>query len=77
MTASDRGLLVLTLATENTELRQQLAHAQDLLVETSIDAGQLHSRIEALQVELAAMRAERDGWRVEAESLRAQVRWAG
>ena len=54
--------LLLALAAENAELREQLASAQDMLVETAIDAGQLHARIEAVQ-------AERDAWRAEAEQL--------
>ncbi|WP_336489713.1 hypothetical protein [Methylobacterium nigriterrae] len=37
-------LTILVLATENAELRVQLAEAQDLLVETAIDAGHLHAR---------------------------------
>ena len=31
-------------------------------VETAVDAGELHTRIEDLEAELAAMRAERNGW---------------
>ena len=41
------------VARENTELRQQLVAAQNLLMATAIDAGRPHGRI-------AAMRAERD-----------------
>lgn len=55
--------ILLTLAAENTDLRQQLATAQDMLMETAIDAGNLHALIEAVQ-------AERDAWRDEAERLR-------
>jgi peptidoglycan hydrolase CwlO-like protein len=62
--------IILALATENTELRQQLAQAQDLLVETAVDAGELHGRIEALQADLDAMRAERDAWMAEARGRR-------
>lgn len=65
----DNHGLLLALATENTELRQQLSTAQDMLVETAIDAGELHARIEALQVELAEMRGQRDTWRAEAMRL--------
>lgn len=65
--------LLLALATENAELRQQLANAQDLLVETAIDAGQLHARIEALQVELTEVRDRRDAWRAEAMRLRGSL----
>ena len=57
--------LVLALAVENAELRQQLAAAQDLLVETAIDAGHLHARLEATQAEL-------DAWRAETERLAAR-----
>lgn len=39
------------MAVELAELRQQLAGAQDLLVDTAIDAGHLHARIEGLKVE--------------------------
>lgn len=52
--------LVLALVTENAELRAQLAEAQELLVETAVDAGELHARVEDLQAEVAALRAERD-----------------
>ena len=58
----------LALALECVELRQQLAAAQDLLVETAIDAGQLHARMEALQDEMADLCADRDRWRAEAQS---------
>ena len=61
----DVATLLLALATENAELRQHLASAQDLLVETAIDAGQLHARIEALQAELTTLRAERDADQLE------------
>ena len=57
--------LVLALAVENAELRQQLAAAQDMLIETAIDAGHLHARLEAMQ-------AERDAWRAETEQLAAR-----
>ena len=63
--SDDLAALLLALATENAELRQQLANAQDMLMETAIDAGHLHARIEAVQ-------DERDAWREEAERL--QVR---
>lgn len=61
----DVAAILLTLAAENAELRQQLATAQDMLMETAIDAGNLYARIEAVQ-------AERDAGRDEAERL--QVR---
>ena len=60
--SDDVAALLLALATENAELRQQLATAQDMLVETAIDAGHLHARIEAAQ-------DERDAWQAEAERL--------
>jgi hypothetical protein len=58
----DVAALLLALATENAKLRAQLAAAQDMLMETAIDAGHLHARIESVQ-------AERDAWRAEAERL--------
>lgn len=58
--------LILTLAAENAQLRQQLASAQDMLVETAIDAGGMHARLDELQAELAGVRAERDAWMAEA-----------
>ncbi|MCJ2065877.1 hypothetical protein MKK63_24680 [Methylobacterium sp. J-088] len=56
----DVAAMLLILAAENAELREQLAAMQDMLVETAIDAGQIYARIEALQ-------AERDAWRAKAE----------
>ncbi|QGY03563.1 hypothetical protein MMSR116_17965 [Methylobacterium mesophilicum SR1.6/6] len=58
--SDDLAALLLALATENAELKRELATAQDMLMETAIDAGHLHARIEAVQ-------AERDAWRQEAE----------
>jgi hypothetical protein len=55
--------LLLALAAENAELREQLASAQDMVVETAIDAGNMHALVEA-------MRIERDAWREEAERVR-------
>ena len=63
--SDDVAAILLTLVAENTDLRQQLATAQDMLMETAIDAGNLHALIEAVQ-------AEQDAWRDEAERL--QVR---
>lgn len=63
-------LCLATVATENAELREQLTTSQDLLMETAIDGGQLHARIEAVQ-------AEREAWRKEAERLGARPRAAG
>lgn len=50
-------------AAENAELREQLAVAQDMLMETAIDAGNLYQRLEVVQIECNA-------WRTEAERLR-------
>ena len=72
---NERATLILALATENAELRQQLAQAQDMLVDTAIDAGELHARIEALQAELAQTRVERDAWMAEAKRRRSNGRW--
>lgn len=60
--SDDIAALLLTLAAENAELREQLAAAQDMLVETAIDPSHLHDCIEAVQV-------EQDAWRAEAERL--------
>lgn len=57
---------MLTLATENAELRLQLAETQEQCIELAVDAGELHAQIEALQVELAQTRRDRDAWRSEA-----------
>lgn len=65
--SDDQAALLLALATENAELRQQLGTIQDLLMETAIDAGHLHARIEAVT-------AERDAWREEAGRLRASAK---
>lgn len=54
------------MSAENAELCEQLASAQDMLVETAIDAGNMHALLEA-------MRTERDAWREEAERLRMQT----
>ena len=54
--------LLLAQATENDELRQQLATAQGLLLEPAIDAGQLPVRLEAIQ-------HEREAWKQEVERL--------
>ena len=58
----DVAALLIALARENADLRRQLGSAQDMLIETAIDAGNLHALIEAVQ-------AERDAWRAEAEQL--------
>jgi hypothetical protein len=56
----------LALELEVADLRQQLAAAQDMLVETAADAGRLHAENAALHEELARMRAERDAWQIAA-----------
>ena len=61
--SDDLAAPLLALAAENAGLRQQLTTAQDMLMETTIDAGHLHARIEAVQ-------DERDAWRDEAERFR-------
>lgn len=51
-----RDVALLELATENAELRLQLAEAQEQCVEMAVDAGELQAVIELLQFELAALR---------------------
>lgn len=51
--SDDLPALLFALATENDELRQQLVTAQDLLLETAIEA----------------IQHERDAWKQEAERL--------
>ena len=63
----DVTALLVAIARENADLRQQLATAQDMLMETAIDAGNLHAMIEVLQV-------ERDAWRDEAQRITRWVR---
>jgi hypothetical protein len=58
--ASAVDLSLLELATENTELRLQLAEAQEQLVEMAVDAGELHVEITALRVRLAYVEKQRD-----------------
>jgi septal ring factor EnvC (AmiA/AmiB activator) len=60
----------LAVVIENTELRQQLAESQDQCVELAVDAGELHTEIEALQTRLAIAERERDAWKAEAERFR-------
>ncbi|NEU15037.1 hypothetical protein G3T14_23635 [Methylobacterium sp. BTF04] len=57
------------MATENAELRAQLAETQDQCVELAIDAGELHAEVEALRQDLLEARAERDAWRAKAGGL--------
>lgn len=58
------------VAIENAELRQQLAEVQDQCIELAIDAGELHTEIEALRAQLAQAERDRDAWRSEAERAR-------
>ncbi|TXM64023.1 hypothetical protein [Methylobacterium sp. WL120] len=58
----DTTALVLALATEIAELRAALAEAQELLIETAVDAGEMHARLEEVQRELAVARADHDAW---------------
>jgi septal ring factor EnvC (AmiA/AmiB activator) len=60
-------LTIFALATKNEELQRQLAQAQDRLVETAIEAGHLHARIEALEAQLA--QAERDAGKAQASRV--------
>ncbi|MFK5600584.1 hypothetical protein ACFZ8E_26885 [Methylobacterium sp. HMF5984] len=41
-------------------MRAALAEAQELLIETAVDAGEMHVRAEELERELAVARADRD-----------------
>lgn len=56
----ETACLVIALAAEDAELRQQLAEAQDQCVELAMDAGELYAQIPALQDELARVRDYRD-----------------
>ncbi|MCJ2041355.1 hypothetical protein MKK55_20710 [Methylobacterium sp. J-059] len=58
--SDDTAALILALATENAELRAALAKAQDLLVETVVDTGELHARVEDLRAEVPRLRGERN-----------------
>ena len=72
-----KGSLLLAMAVELAGLRQQLAQAQDLLVETAIDAGHLHAQIEHLQDKLAEAHAHRDVGRARAEQVYGMTEQAG
>jgi regulator of replication initiation timing len=58
---------LLALATENAELRLQLAEMQDQCIELAVDGGELHVEITALRVRLAHVEKQRDAWQAEAE----------
>jgi septal ring factor EnvC (AmiA/AmiB activator) len=64
---STGDLSLLELATENAELRLQLAESQDQCIELAVDAGELHVEITALRVRLAHIEKQRDAWQAEAE----------
>jgi septal ring factor EnvC (AmiA/AmiB activator) len=68
--ASQRSAEFLAVVIESTELRQQLAETQDQCVELAVDAGELHTEIEALRIRLAIAERERDAWKAEAERFR-------
>lgn len=61
----------LEVCIENTELRAQLAEAQDQCIELAVDAGELHAEIERLSARLAVVERDRDRWRAQAEHRRA------
>lgn len=63
---------LLVIATENAELRLQLAESQDQCVELAIEAGELHAEIEALRAQLVEVERERDAWRIEASRYTAR-----
>ena len=67
--APPNGMLVLVLATENAELRLQLAEAQDQCVELAVDSGELHAEVEALRAQLAEVSEQRDAWQAEASRI--------
>jgi hypothetical protein len=51
--SDDTTALVLALATGNAELRAELAEARELLIETAVDAGEMHAEVEALRMQIA------------------------
>ncbi|MCJ2055122.1 hypothetical protein MKL09_00965 [Methylobacterium sp. J-048] len=65
----DHPAVIAALAIENAELQRQLASAQDLLVESAIEMGDLRAGVSALRSELVEAQAARDAWRDEAERL--------
>lgn len=70
MVQSVSDVTLLALATENAELRLQLAEAQDQCIELAVDSGELHAEIQALRAQLVEVERERDVWRTEAEGPR-------
>ena len=59
----------LAVVMENTELRQQIAEAQDQCVELAVDRGELHAEIQALRAKLVDVGRDRDAWRAEAKRV--------
>ncbi|TXN41408.1 hypothetical protein FV232_19805 [Methylobacterium sp. WL30] len=57
--SEDTAAVIQALATENAEQRAALAEAQELLIEAAIDAGEMHTEIEALRAQGAALQADR------------------
>ena len=57
--SDDEAAVILALATENAELRAALAEAQELLIETAVDAGEMHAENEALRAQIAAFQGGR------------------
>jgi hypothetical protein len=68
------GHTVLELASESVELRLQLGEVQEQLVETAVDAGDLHAEIEALRALLDEACEQRDAWRIEAKRFLSPAR---
>jgi uncharacterized protein involved in exopolysaccharide biosynthesis len=63
-----RSAKFLAVVTENRKLRQQLAEVHDQCVELAVDAGELHTEIEALRARLAPAERDRDEWHAEAQA---------
>ncbi|MCJ2038130.1 hypothetical protein MKK55_04045 [Methylobacterium sp. J-059] len=59
--SDDTTPLILALATENAELRAELAEARELLIETAVDAGEMHAEVEALRMQIANLLIGRVG----------------
>ena len=52
---SPRDVTLLELASENAELRLQLAEAQEQCIEMAVDAGELQAEIEVLRAEVETL----------------------
>ncbi|MCJ2075650.1 hypothetical protein MKK68_08285 [Methylobacterium sp. E-016] len=59
--SDDTTALVLALATENAELRAELAEARELLIEAAVDASEMHAEVEALRMQIANLLIDRVG----------------